>query len=200
MAIVAFSSFAAAAEKEAPVNPSELGETAVGDMVADVMRAATGADAALINAGSLGFDDLPAKVTDKNVDSIVPFGEDTVVVLKLKGEDLLAALERSVSVLPRRFSGFLQVSGISLLADTSLEKGSRIVKAEINGEAIDPDAEYTVAVTGFLSTGGGGYMSLKNGKPASDKTFSLETILVDSAAQLPKDADGRIRIREPKED
>jgi 2',3'-cyclic-nucleotide 2'-phosphodiesterase (5'-nucleotidase family) len=168
-------------DKVAPaLNPSEISETAVGDIVTDAMRRATGADAAIINAGSLGFLDLPSEATEENVEAFIPFDSDSVVVLKLNGADLLAALERSVSVLPRRFSGFLQMSGIAITVDPNQDKGSRIVSTQIDGESIKAERNYNVAVTGFLAEGGAGYLMLKNGDVVSKKAIPLRSVLVDN--------------------
>lgn len=177
---------AARAMEKAPENPSEVRETLMGDLVTDAMRTALGADAALINAGSLGPGEPPETISPKTVDQIVPYGDDVVVLVKLTGADLLAALEKSAAVLPKRFSGFLQVSGISFTCDMNEKSGERISRLRINGKLINPEAVYTVALTDFLASGGSGYMSFKNGKVVEGREKTLEDIVL-SSAQLTED-------------
>ncbi|MEW5946787.1 MAG: 5'-nucleotidase [bacterium] len=178
-------------------NPSEVGETLLGDVVADAMRAASGADAAFINAGSLGAYAEPGKITPENLRVYVPFENEPVVTLKLTGGELLAALERSVSLLPRRFSGFLQVSGIGFTCDLNEAPGGRVAAATIRGKPIAPDAEYTVAATGFLAGGGGGYATLRRKREHVKEIAPLgETVLKHADAQKSKKTTGRIVIIE----
>ena len=172
---------AARAMNKVPDNPSELRETLMGDLVADAMRTALDADVALINAGSLGPGDPPDTITEKTVGQIVPYGDDVVVLVELTGTDLLAALEKSVSVLPKRFSGFLQVSGVSFTCDVNEKSGGRISRLRINGTLINPEAVYTVALTDFLASGGSGFTSFKNGKPVEDREMPLEDIVLNHA-------------------
>jgi 2',3'-cyclic-nucleotide 2'-phosphodiesterase (5'-nucleotidase family) len=171
----------ARAMEKAPENASEVRETLMGDLVADAMRDALGADVALINAGSLSPGEPPETITKKTVGQIVPYGEDLVALVKLTGEDLLAALEKSVSVLPKRFSGFLQVSGISFTCDMNEKSGSRISRVRVNGALINPEAVYKVALTDFLASGGSGYTSFKNGKPVEGREMALEDIVLGNA-------------------
>ena len=188
---------ALSAQQKENKNPSEIGETVIGDVVADAMRAALGTDAALINAGSLGIGPLPGKINEETVEQLVPYTSDIVVAVKLTGGDIQLALERSVSTLPRRNSGFLQVSGITFICDTSKKTGLRVSNLKIAGEPVDPDAVYTVALTDFLSSGGSGYSSLKNGKLIEDSETALGDIVLrraDISEDAVNNTGTRIRI------
>ncbi len=75
------------------------GETNFGDLVADALRSATGADVALTNSGSIRGDRLyPAGtvLTYGDILRELPFG-NVVVVVEVTGADLLAALDHGVS-------------------------------------------------------------------------------------------------------
>ena len=164
-------------------NPNEVRETLAGNVVADAMRAAMHTDVALVNAGSLGAADPGDDITEKNLPDIVPFPGDVVVAIRITGADLRTALEKSVSALPRRSSGFLQVSGVAFTADPNAKNGARISNIRINGAALKPDATYTVALTDFLSSGGSGFVSFKNGKLLDDaREQTLGDIVLEHAA------------------
>jgi 5'-nucleotidase / UDP-sugar diphosphatase len=178
-------------------NPSEVAETIVGDIVADAMRDALVADVALINAGSIGTEVLPEKINEETLEVMVPYPSDIVVLVKLSGADIFKALEKSVSSLPRRNSGFLQVSGLTFSCDLNKKTGIRISNVRVNGEQLDPKTVYKVALTDFLSSGGSGYGSLKNGELVSEETLTLGDIVLKHAYIPGEDnrlAGGRIRI------
>jgi len=168
----------AADKEEKNTNPSEIMETYLGDVVADAMLAAMGADVALINGGSLGYENLPDKVNEETLPLLVPFGSDPVVTVKLKGADLRAALEKSYALLPKRSSSFLQVSGLDVVCDQNLEPGGRIASLKISGKPLDPKKEYIIATTEFLGGGGGGLTPFRNGKRAGETETPLDEIVL----------------------
>lgn len=169
-----------AADKK-KANPSELGETAIGDVVSDAMRTALGTDVAFIEASSVGTKPLPEKITRDNLSDIVPFGEDLVVSIEVKGGELREALERSVSFLPRRFGGFLQVSGVSFTCDLNRKPGERISGIRVGGKPMDDKKTYAVALTEFLAGGGNGYKSFRKGEPVVEKGIPLGEIVLKYA-------------------
>lgn len=188
----------ASEKKEA--NPSELGATAIGAFVSDAVRDAKGADVGLVAASSLGSKSLPKSITEDNIADVIPFGSEQIVAIKLTGADLRAAVERSVSFLPRRFGGFLQVSGLSFTCDLSLDPGERVTKIKVGGASLDDEAEYTVALSEFLADGGNGYASLRKGEPLEDDEGApLGDIILNHGGDPSKAAaGGRITIIEPE--
>jgi len=171
----------ASGDADKKINPSETGGTYIGDVVTDAMRAALGADIAFINGASLGYEALPEKLGKDNISKVVPFTSDAVVVVKIKGDAILAALEQSCSRLPRRSSTFLQVSGITFTCDMNKEPGKRVSAAKTGSSALEPGKEYTVATTEFISSGGGGLKSFKDSKSAGDKTMTIGDIMLKNA-------------------
>src|SRR5690606_33217386 len=74
-------------------------EAAIGNLIADAMRAAVDADIAITNGGGIRADrEYPAghRLTRKDVLSELPFGNRTVK-LAVTGEHVKAALENGVS-------------------------------------------------------------------------------------------------------
>lgn len=95
-------------------------ETNVGDFIGDSFRAATRADAGLMNGGSIRADEIipPGPLTKRDVLSILPF-KNRVVKLELTGALLREALEHGVArsaedAEPGRFPRY-RVSGSRLM-------------------------------------------------------------------------------------
>ena len=138
------------------------------------MRAETGAQIAIENGGGIRSNvpvgaDTPAdvalpqpmQVTLGDVLTILPFGNLTST-FKLKGADVVAALENGVSQVEAGAGRFPQVSGLRFSWDGSKDPGSRIVSVEVEGAdgsyaPIDPDATYTLATNDFMRRGGDEY-------------------------------------------
>jgi len=187
----------AAEQEEEAVNPSELGETYIGDIVADAMRAALKADAALVQGGALGYSDLPDKISEKTVADIVPFSSDLVVTVQLKGAALSRILEKGCALLPRRSSAFLQVSGVTFTCDLNKAVGKRVSSVKIGGKPLDPAKNYIVAATEFLSSGGGGMKEFRDGKVVGGDGVPIGDIVLDNARYDKKKTDspeGRITV------
>lgn len=83
-----------------------------------------------------------------------PF-EDPVVVIKVKGQQLLEALQNGVSKYPALDGRFPQVSNISFTFDPSRNSHDRIVAVQIGGKLLDVNQEYSLATRDFMVKGGG---------------------------------------------
>lgn len=152
---------------------------------ADVLRETAGADAAFLPARSLG-----GTLDPNNLASLVSFPADDVVVLKLKGRDIRAALERSVSLYPQPNSSFLQLSGIVAEFSQAGTPDSRILNVTVAGAPLDENRVYTVAMPGSLGRGGSGYFKVWD-KSKIERTLTgvtLESALKGrrSAASSPR--------------
>jgi 5'-nucleotidase/UDP-sugar diphosphatase len=145
-------------------------ETNFGDLVADALRAATGADVGLTNGGGIrGDKTYPAGtvLTHKDILTELPFGNVTVL-LELEGADLLAALENGVSQVENAAGRFPQVSGLRFVWDAEAAPGARVKEATVGGAPLDPARVYKVATSDYLFNGGDGYASLTAGKAIID--------------------------------
>lgn len=148
-------------------------ECNLGNVIADAMRAETGAQIAIMNGGGIRASIEPGEITLGDVLTVHPFG-NLISTFELKGEHVIAALENGVSLLEledgmvkREGAGgrFPQVSGLRFTIDPTQEPGSRIVSVEVmdeNGDfaPIDPEAVYTVVTNNFMRSGGDGYTVL----------------------------------------
>ncbi|MBQ9616196.1 MAG: 5'-nucleotidase C-terminal domain-containing protein, partial [Selenomonadaceae bacterium] len=138
-------------------------ETELGNLAADAMRDATGADIAVINSGGLRADLPQGEVTREDVLSIFPFG-NIVEKIEVRGSVIEAMLEHSVRYLPAAFGGFLDVSGLTFDLDANAKPGSRVSNVLVQGRPLSPEATYTLALNDFEAAGGDGYEMLKGAK------------------------------------
>lgn len=161
--------------------PSESGECAIGNLIADAQLAATrsaGAQIAFMNRGGIRADlrSDHAIVTYSDVFSIHPFGNG-LVTLSLTGEQIDALLEQQW----QQSDTMLQVSaGFSYEWDAAAPVGRKvdISRIRLDGATIDPAQVYRITVNEFLSQGGDGFLMLKN---ASERIRGVQDI--DALAQ-----------------
>lgn len=177
-------------------------ETAMGNLIADALRAATGADAAITNGGGIRGDrqyPAGAQITRRDVMTELPFGNRTVK-LQVTGSSILAALENGVSDVANSAGRFPQVSGLTFTADLTRAPGQRVSNVMIAGKPLDPAASYTLATNDYMAAGGDGYTALKDGKPLlgvrDGKLMANDVIAYITARKTvaPK-VEGRIGIR-----
>lgn len=152
-------------------------ETNLGNLSADAVRSASGADVGFVNGGNIRTSIPVGDITFGKVAELFPFG-NTVQVKKITGADLIKVLEISVSGYPATQGGFLQVSGLSYVFDPSQAVGSRIVEVTVGDSPLDTTAEYTVAINDFLGIGGDGYEVFKT-YPVYAEFGTYEEIFAD---------------------
>ncbi len=139
------------------------GEGAIGNFIADEMRAFHDADIAVQNSGGIRANRVfePGPITRRDIAEILPFA-NTVVKAELSGATILAALERSVDTFPAPSGAFLQVSGMTFTFDPSAPVGSRIVEVLIGDDPLDPEQTYTMATNDFTLAGGDAYTMFRD--------------------------------------
>ena len=145
-------------------------EATMGNLIADAMRDATGADIAIMNGGGIRGDttyDAGRKLTRRDILTELPFGNVTVVT-ELPGSQVLLALENGVSQVEKGAGRFAQVSGLSYAFDASAPAGSRVSEVMVGGAPLEADKLYKVAVNDYILGGGDGYASLGGGRLVTD--------------------------------
>ena len=141
-------------------------ETAIGNLIADAIRSATGAQLAITNAGGIRANkQYPAghKLTRRDVLSELPFGNATVMV-EITGKDVRDAIENGLRDAPQGAGRFPVISGMKFEADLKQPQGSRVTAVTVDDKPIDPAGKYTVASNNFMLDGGDGYTALGRGK------------------------------------
>lgn len=139
-------------------------ETNLGNLAADAIRNYTNADVAIINGSAIKGKLDAGDISYGDICRVFP-GSEIICTIKVKGSQLIDALEFSVRNLPDEISSFLQVSGISFEVDTKVPSpvkiegersfagvnGYRRVKnIKVNGKEIAYDGEYILAGTDYM--------------------------------------------------
>ena len=170
-------------------------EAAIGNLFTDAMNEVAGTKIAVTNGGGIRGDKIYPKgeITTSTLTEMHPFG-NSIVVVKVTGKQLKEMLERGAAALrskndprdPKTIDtgAFLQVSGIKETIDVDKTPqqlssdgksiavpGERVVSVEINGEPLDMNKTYEVAVNDYMAHGGDGYVTLAN-LPDTDKNFT----------------------------
>jgi 5'-nucleotidase len=180
-------------------------ETNVANFITDAFRAAMGADAALMNGGSVRADlhFEPGALTTRAVLSILPFG-NAVIKIEVSGKTLRAALEHGVarSAEDNEPGRFPQVSGIRYAFDASRPAGNRITEVSIGGKPLDERKIYTLALTKYIQEGGDGYEMFKTAKILNAAGRKDNEILREAIASaktpIAPQVEGRIRRLDSK--
>jgi 2',3'-cyclic-nucleotide 2'-phosphodiesterase (5'-nucleotidase family) len=141
-------------------------ETNLGNFIADGMlaKAKTINQETLIaiqNGGGVRDTLAVGNITLADVFRILPFG-NSLGIMDLKGSEIKAALEHSVSLYPERNGGFLQVSGLKFTFDGTKPAGQRVLSVEVKGKdgnytPLDLTKNYFVATNVFTAKGGDGF-------------------------------------------
>lgn len=175
-----------------------------GPIIADGMRAKTGAQIALSNAGGIRTDFIQGPLTVAQVYENIPFG-NTLVLLKMTGANVVKAIEDGVDFGWSRYgkefpaNPLLYVSGITFDVDLAKPNGSRVMNAKVlDGsayKALDPAATYTVVVNNFMAAGGDLYNTLK-ATPGQMETgyVDAEALLEYVKGKTLKNTEARINI------
>ncbi len=140
-------------------------ESAMGNLIADAMRAATGADVAIANGGGIRADrtyDAGTVLTRRDILTELPFGNSTVMT-ELSGQQIIDALENGFSQVEKGAGRFPQLSGMSVVYDSTAPAGSRLVSVKVGAADIDPAASYKLATNNYILGGGDGYKTLGQG-------------------------------------
>jgi 5'-nucleotidase len=155
-------------------------ESTLGNLVADALQEGVGmsqleeADFGITNPGGLRTDlkvddifadEAPGEVTVAELNAVLPFANDHGVVT-MTGADVIGLFEEQWQ--PEGASRAFLHLGISdeldVVYDSEAARGERVVSVTVDGEEIDPDAEYRVATLSFLAAGGDNFASFANGE------------------------------------
>jgi 2',3'-cyclic-nucleotide 2'-phosphodiesterase (5'-nucleotidase family) len=158
-------------------------EAAIGNLVADAMRATTGAVAAVTNGGGIRGGKVYAPgspITRRDILAELPFG-NRVVTIDVKGSILREGLENALSRVESAAGRFPQVSGMTIEYDPRAPAGRRILKLAIGSAPVEPDRIYRIATNDFLARGGDGYAGFARAPqlvPADDAPLLSNEVMV----------------------
>ncbi|MDR0653016.1 MAG: bifunctional metallophosphatase/5'-nucleotidase, partial [Synergistaceae bacterium] len=138
------------------------GSTSLGRVICASLVEATGADAAMLNSGSIRDSIASGDVTKGELLSVLPYG-NYIYLIEITGKDLIFALNHG---LRQPGSGaFPQFWGMEVTAKKTILTGAdgsknEVLTAEsvkIGGQLVRDDAKYVLAINDFLYSGGDGY-------------------------------------------
>ena len=134
-------------------------ETNLGDLCADAIREASGADIAVECGGNVRVNIRKGEITVNDCLNVLPFGNH-LVKLEVTGQQILDALEWGVRMTPEENGAFLQCSGMTYEIDMRIESSCtwdengmftgvagdyRVRNVKVHGEPLEPDRLYTIA-------------------------------------------------------
>jgi 5'-nucleotidase / UDP-sugar diphosphatase len=144
------------------------GDSALGNLTVDAVRAASSADVALLNSSGLRADLEAGPLLRSDVDLAFPF-DDAWRLVWLDGETLLRGLERAAwRSAARNCESALQVSGLrlALRCAACLARSAdclQIARPSPVGEvALEPEAWLLVALPNYLALDGGDFEAVGN--------------------------------------
>ncbi|GGO13178.1 bifunctional metallophosphatase/5'-nucleotidase [Micromonospora parathelypteridis] len=183
---------------------TSLGESPLGNLIADAQLAATddeqGAVAAFMNPGGVRADLDAGPVTYEEAFTVQPFANN-LVTLDLTGAQLYCVLEQQFvtgrTLYPSATVGYVvDPSGTTgTVADPCA--GTRVVRGSLTlgGTTVDTAATYRVTVNNFLAGGGDGFSALTGGTNLVTAQIDLDAFVAYLTAQSPVSAPTLDRIR-----
>ena len=135
-----------AKEKRGPFPKS----SALGNLIADVMRDVTNADVALQNVGGIRSDLLKGPITYASISRILPFA-NTIVTAQVTGKQIVELLTVLAQKDPNS-GGFFETSGMTFRI-----KNKAATDITIAGKPLDLAKQYKLATNSFIAKGGDGY-------------------------------------------
>lgn len=176
-------------------------ETNLGDFIADWMREISQADITITNGGGIRASIPKGPISVGTIYTVLPF-DNLLVVLELKGSDIISALENGFSQVEAKAGRFPQISGIRVKVNLNNPPMKRVVEVKLSdGTPIDPNKVYKVATNDYMANGGDGYTVFKNAISIKIVTGRfMRDDLVDYIKAHPKvykEVDGRITFVTP---
>jgi 5'-nucleotidase len=150
-----------------------VGESPLGDLIADAQRSATNSDFALVNSGGIRADCAAGTITWGELYSILPF-QNELVTVRLTGQQVYDAL--NLQWMGHTRPTMLEASGLAYTWDSILPVGNRVVEVRKNGKLIDKSGLYAVTVNSFLAQGGDNFSVFKSGRNAVVGPMDLDAL------------------------
>ena len=156
--------FADSLKAEVELSAKSIGskETALGNLVADALKASAKTDIALIAADYFSKDVTISKGATSSAEILKALDapDDTIAILKLSGDQIQRGMERSLFLLPKSNTGFLQISGMTVTYKSENEADKRILSIKIGDDALELKKIYKVAMPAPLAKGGLSYFKI----------------------------------------
>ncbi|WP_435237030.1 bifunctional metallophosphatase/5'-nucleotidase [Psychromonas sp. PT13] len=159
-------------------------ENGFGNLLADLMKAHTGADVAIMNSGAIrgeGIYKANSRLSRGDIIKALPY-RDRVVLLNVNGAQILSALENGFSEIEGMKGRFPQITGMQVTYNSKGRVGHRIISIMINNQPLELQKQYKLATTPYIANGGDGYNMFKDNIEvtyAQQMTELLSDILIN---------------------
>ncbi|MGX9134382.1 bifunctional 2',3'-cyclic-nucleotide 2'-phosphodiesterase/3'-nucleotidase [Rummeliibacillus sp. JY-2-4R] len=173
-------------EKGYPTIARQNGDLALGNLIADSMKASMNADFAMMNGGGVRENLNAGEVTYGNLFAIQPFG-NVLNKVSLSGDDIRAVLNNQITDrgLDFHISGFKY----TYTYDDSSKTGKVVDLFLPDGSKMDPTKEYTVVVNNYM------YGNLKYGILDRSQNMEVGPTDLDASVEFVKSLPSSIEYR-----
>ncbi|MER0070926.1 bifunctional UDP-sugar hydrolase/5'-nucleotidase [Corynebacterium sp. KPL2850] len=150
-------------------------------------------DLGVMNAGGVRADLQGGDVTYKDISEVQPFG-NSVITAKVSGKDFITALENQWQEGSRPLLAMGLSNNVQVVYDQKASHGERVKAVTVNGEPLDPNKDYSIALSSFLASsgsekGGDGYFEAGSIKDKNDVGY------MDAQAMIDYIASGESQVR-----
>jgi len=173
-------------------------EMPLGNLVADALKAGTGAQIAITNGGGLRADLNEGDIAIRDIIAVLPFGNYGVTKYVTPAQ-LKEILENGVDSAPAAAGKFPQIAGFSFVYDPEAPAGNRVATIAVGGTAValtDTTTKILVAINDFMAVGGDGYTTFA-ALPTENEFNAMDEMLLDfireNADVVYTQAEGRIK-------
>ena len=143
-------------------------------------------DLGVMNAGGVRADLQGGDVTYKDIFEVQPFG-NSVITAKVSGKDFITALENQWQEGSRPRLAMGLSNNVQVVYDQKASHGQRVKAVTVNGEPLDPNKDYSIALSSFLASsdsekGGDGYFEAGSIKDKNDVGYMDAQAMIDYIA------------------
>lgn len=190
------------------VTRSYLGESALGNLLADALREAVKADIGMMNSGGIRSDLRAGDLVYSDIFEVSPF-DNFPAIVGLTGKQVEEVLRLTTT----GERGIMQVSGIKYSYDAARDAAKptaerdRLVSVTLpDGTPLDPNKIYKVAMPDFIAAGGDGTLPVMSVVPAERKQVlnarPIREVLIDVLKAWPQPIapklEGRVTVLNPE--
>src|SRR5205085_478245 len=138
-------------------------------------------------------------ITRRTILSLHPLG-NVICTVRVPVRVILAALRNGVARFPATAGAFPQVSGLAFTIDSAAPPDARVTEVRVNGEPLDADRRYVVAIPDYIFQGGDGYTMFPGGEvlvapEAGNLIVTAMTKYLSAKTEISPIVEGRITVR-----
>lgn len=174
------------------------GESALGNFIADGMKATTSTDFAFMNAGGIRNPLPKGTITWGDLFKVQPFGND-LVTMKITGEQVRTLLNQQFNA-PPSYNKIMAIAGLHYTWTDQNAYGNKILDIYLpDGSKIVPTKEYSITVNNFMADGGDGFSILKSGRNRETSVVDLDGFVnyfKSFKGQVSSTVEGRVQLVE----